>query len=63
MTTKTPDPVDPDDEEFESQDPSSGEHHIGPGGPDFDDSVQPESGTPVDPPSNPPDSIEEEEAP
>jgi hypothetical protein len=68
---KTPDPVDlpdPTDEEFEPQETpeeselqdTSGEQHVGPGGPDFDPSVQPQSGTPVDTPINPPASIEEE---
>lgn len=48
----TPDPDAPPDDEFEKQDPSTGEYdmpsHVGPGGPDFDDSVQPQPGTPVD---------------
>jgi hypothetical protein len=72
MTKKTPDPVEPDDEEFETQSTSGeeqdvpaeespfGTSHVGPGGPDFDDSVVPQSGTPVDPPINPPASAEEE---
>jgi hypothetical protein len=69
------DPVDPPDEGVEqpdttgeeqeseesspllSQDP---EQHLGPGGPEFDEEVQPQSGTPVDSPVNPPASVEEE---
>jgi len=71
MAAKTPDPLNSDDEGFEPQDPAEGGRdessqppsHVGPGGPDFDDSVQPQSGTPVDPPVNPPDSVEEETLP
>jgi hypothetical protein len=69
MAKKTPDPVDPDEEAFEEQsDDFAGEREavqeiptsVGPGGPDFDPNVQPQSGTPVDQPSNPPASVEEE---
>jgi hypothetical protein len=88
MASKTPAPVDPDEEEFEERDPSEVQSEeppddssnpwnapqdpsavpddssnqpqsVGPGGPFFDPDVVPESGTPVDPPVNPPDSIDE----
>jgi hypothetical protein len=61
------------DDEFESQESPEGEEaepagtpgevpsHVGPGGPYFDDSVQPQSGTPIEPPKNLPVSIDEEE--
>jgi hypothetical protein len=35
--------------------------HVGPGGPDFDDSIKPQTGTPFEPPTNLPVSTEEEE--
>ena len=57
MTQKAPDPKAPDPKAPEEQDASS---HVGPGGPDFDDSVQPQSGTPADPSENPPAPQEED---
>jgi hypothetical protein len=57
--------AEPDDAEFAEPEPADpeGEHdapsHVGPGGPDFDDSVQPQSGTPIDPVDAPPAPQEE----
>lgn len=65
MPSKMPLPADdPNDEGFEEQDPPPDPPQdltkgVGPGGPSFDPNVIPQSGTPVDPPLFPPDSIEE----
>lgn len=47
----------PDDKAPETQD--TGEQNPGPGGPEFDPSIIPDCGTPVEPPVDPPPSIDE----